>query len=206
MHDDILSFADGMQEVVLRRPGSDLETTISGALIRRFRSRRHFRVQENVVPIKSVHWYLPRKKTEIEPQEGDEIEDADHNRWTVLEVNRSDLNDLWQCVARMYEVRFGLDEHIDHLRTAFTKTSAGTLQHGFHVVKSGVAAKFTEVTQDLRNKNTLSCYALIRETLETEAGDAIRRADGAIYEIRKIKSPIYPSGWTEADLIFVKNS
>ncbi len=55
-------------------------------------------------------------------------EDESGDRWTVLEVNRSDLNRIWQCVSQCYAVKFGLDEHVDHLRVTHMKTSAGTLR------------------------------------------------------------------------------
>ncbi len=204
MNDQILSFADGVQTVILRRPGSDGEWTIPDALLRRFRSRRVSRAEENTVPVKTSHWYLPQQNQNQDqmptPRPGDELEDAEGNVWTILEVNRSELNHLWQCVARCYAVSFGLDEYADHLRISFTKTPAGTLQKGFQVLKSGVAAKFSASTESLQNKPGTFCYALTREKLHVESGDALRCADGTIYEIQSVKSPLYPSGWTEMAL------
>lgn len=201
MYDELMSFADGAQPITLRRPGSDLEVSISKALIRRFRSRRYFRVQENVVPIKSAHWYLSQNLSETEPYEGDEIEDRFGDRWTILEVNRSELNETWQCVARKYAVRFGLDEHVDHLRPVFTKTPAGTLQQGYRVVKSGIAVKFSEKSRSVHETWKESLYVLTHVILETETGDALRTADGTIYIIRKHQNPFYRGGWTEIELV-----
>ncbi len=133
--------------------------------------------------------------------EGDEIEDAAGDHWVILEVNRSELNRLWQCVARGDAVRFGLDEYVDHLKTGHAKTPAGTLQQFYQTVKTGIAAKFSPVIKSDKTGNGESCYVIIREQLDAETGDFLRRADGAIFTIRKITNPLYRSGWTEMELV-----
>lgn len=200
MNDDLMHIADGLQSIVLRRPGSDFEREIPKTLVRRFRSRRHFRVSETVVPMKSAHWYFSQNDLDVEPLEGDEIEDQTGHRWTILEVNRSDLNGTWQCVARMYAVHFGLDEYVDHLRPAFTKTPAGTLQRGYRVLETGIAAKFSTAEQAVEGVWKESLYALIQEAIDVETDDALRRADGSVYRIKKLQQPLYSSGWTEIEL------
>lgn len=198
MHDELMSLTDGVQSAVLHRPGSDFVAEIPKALIRRFRSRRYFRVEEKVVPTKAAHWYLSRNSMDAEPYEGDEIEDRDGNRWTILEVNRSELNETWQCVARMYSVRFGLDEHVDQLRTAYTKSAAGILQRGLRTIKTGIAARFSAGAVLLLDEaREESFYALTREAIDVENRDMLRRTDGMLYEIKKIQMPLYRGGWTE---------
>lgn len=205
MNDDLTSLADGTEQVVLRRPGTDLETVVPQALIRMFRSRRHFRVQETVVPVKSAHWYLSRAVSSVEPYEGDEIVDGKGNCWTIVEVNRSELNDTWQCVARMYATRFGLDEFVDHLRGAYTKSSGGSLQRGFRVLKTGIAAKFSPPIQTFSDGRKESIHALTRESIEAELQDVLRRADGTLYTIEKIQAPLFRNGWTEILLARIKH-
>ncbi len=94
MNDQILSFADGVQTVILRRPGSDGEWTIPDALLRRFRSRRVSRAEENTVPVKTSHWYLPQQNQNQDqmptPRPGDELEDAEGNVWTILEIQQEE--------------------------------------------------------------------------------------------------------------------
>lgn len=197
MNDDLISLADGVQSVVLRRPGSDFVAEIPKALVRRFRSRRHFRVQETVVPTKSAHWYLSRNSMDTAPYEGDEIEDRDGNRWTILEVNRSELNETWQCVAQMYAIRFGLDEQADQLRTAYTKSSAGILQRGFRTIKTGIPVRFSAVSVLLGETREETLYGLTRDPIDVENRDMLRRADGTLYEIEKIQMPLYRNGWAE---------
>lgn len=197
MYDNIMSFVDGTQTVVLRRPGSDFETKISKALPRLFRSRRHYRVQESILPTNSVHWYFSRQETTEKPIPGDEIEDREGHCWTILEVNHSELNETWQCVARRYSVSFGLDEHVDHLRSAYAKTSSGVLEPGFRVLKSGIAARFTASVERFDSSRQKTLCALIRESIQAECRDMLRRADGTIFKIEKIQYPLYKNGWTE---------
>ncbi len=173
---------------------------IPDALIRPFRSRRQVRAEESLIPIRSAHWYFSSGNLAVEPSAGDEIEDESGDRWTVLEVNRSDLNRIWQCVSQCYAVKFGLDEHVDHLRVTHMKTSAGTLRKHFHTLKSGIPAKISACTRTFRDRYGEICYALIQESLDAESGDALRLADDTLFEITKIQKPFFPVGWTEIEL------
>lgn len=200
MYDDLISLADGTEHAVLRRPGSDFAAGIPKALLRPFRRRRDARVEESVVPTRSAHWYWAIGDDSPEPFEGDEIEDARGIRWTILETHRSELNETWQCVARSYSVRFGLDEYVDHLRTAYEKSPAGTLRPGFHVVRTGIAAKFSAPEISMEDGGGEIVFALIREPLAPEPGDAFRKADGSLLDILKVRPPLYRAGWTEIRL------
>lgn len=200
MLDKFLSHIDGKQPVVLRRPGSDFETIISDALLRPLRRNRQSTPREDVLPTKSGRWYISHENKGFIPLEGDEIEDRDANRWTIVEVQRNVMTDLWQCTAKMYAIPFGLDEYVDHLRATYSKGEAGTLQIAFLTLKTGIASKFSPSTLSFDNSRTEVFFALVREAIEAECGDLLRRADGSLYKIDKIQVPIFRAGWTEIQL------
>ncbi len=197
MQDDITLIADGTQQLVLRRPGSDFETKIERALLRPYRHQRPFGVRESIVPAKYGHWYFSHDSLSERPREGDELDAADGIRWTVVEVNRSDMNATWQCVAKSYDIVFGLDEFVDHLKTGYRKTAAGILEREFRVEKTGIAARFSERTVELADCRKVSLFVLVRERIDFERFDAIRQADGTTFEIEKVNHPLFPNDWTE---------
>ncbi len=200
MNNDILSIADGTRRIILGRPGSDIEIEIDNALLRPFRSQKRSKLTMTVVPTLGAHWYLPQNADVPTPRPGDEIDEGDQSSWTVFEVISSDLNKTWQCVSCRYNVHFGPDEYVDHLRSAFTKTSAGTLQQGFRVLKTGIAAKFSAAAQEVGSDIEESLFVLTPETPQAEPLDALRRHDGGVFEIVKIQKPFYPGGWTEIEV------
>lgn len=200
MNHDILSLVDGTRKIILRRPGSDLEIEIDRALLRPFRSRKQSRLEASVVPVQAGHWYLTRDADTPEPRPGDEIDAGEDGSWTVMEVQPSKLNENWQCAARQFAVPFGLDEHVDHLRAAFTKTSAGTLRRGYRVLKTGIAARFSAVTKNLDGDGTESMYVLCRAVPNFEPADALGRHDGSLFEIVKLQKPIHAADWTEIEV------
>ncbi len=197
MHDDITFIADGTQRVVLQRPGSDFEAEIQRALFRTYRHQRSFAVAESIVPKLFAHCYFATDSIDGEPNPGDEIVTENGTRWMIVEVNRSELNGNWQAVMKTYDVVFGLDEFVDHLKTAYEKTASGVLRRGFRVAKTGVPAKFSKTSIELGDDRKASLFVLIRERLEFECFDTIRRADGTIFEIEKINYPLFPNDWTE---------
>ncbi|MGL4595315.1 MAG: hypothetical protein ACRCUY_11345 [Thermoguttaceae bacterium] len=212
MNDNLLCLADGTQSILLRRHGSDIEINVLHAILRPFRSKRQFGADESVIPTRFGHWYLSSQNLERIPIEGDEIVDSNENSWMILEVNQSPLNQIWQCVARTYNVRFGLDEFVDHLRTAYTKTSGGVLKRGFHTIQTGIPAKFSAKTykNDSDSKTTSAntqrtrfqegIFVLIQGIVEWHPTDVFRRNDGSIYRIITAKQPLYPDGFTEFHL------
>ena len=194
MHDDITFLADGAQRITLRRYGSDFETKIERALLRPYRHQRLFRVRESVIPIRYAHWYF---STEEEPRAGDEIVTDDGTVWMIVELNRSELNATWQCVTKTYDVVFGLDEYVDHLKTVYGKSASGVLEPGFRVAKTGIVAKFAQSSVEFGKERKESQLVLIRERIEFDRLDALRRADGTIIEIEKVNYPLFLNDWTE---------
>lgn len=197
MNDDITSIADGVQPISLRRPGSDFETKIPRALLRPYHRHRQFAVQERIVPTAYAHCYIAMDSIPSSPLEGDELEDSEGTVWFVVEVNLSGLNSTWQCVAKSYSVRFELEEHVDLLATAYTKTSVGVLERGFRITKTGIAAKFAKRTVELGDQHKESFYVLIRERIDFNDKDVLRRTDGSILEIEKVNYPLRENDWTE---------
>jgi hypothetical protein len=194
MHDDITLIADGTQRVTLRRFGSDFETKIDRALYRPYRHLRPQGVRESFIPTRYAHWYF---STENEPRPGDEIVTEGGTRWMIVELKRSELNATWQCVTKTYDVVFGLDEFVDHLKTVFEKSASGVLSRGFRVDKTGIGAKFARASTTLGGERKETLFVLIRQRIEFERLDALRRADGAIFEIEKVNYPHFPNDWTE---------
>ena len=191
MNDDITLIADGTQRITLRRYGSDFETEINRAIYRPYRHLRPFGVRESIIPTRYAHWYF---STDEEPRPGDEIVTENGCRWMIIELNRSEPNATWQCVTKTYDIVFGLDEFIDHLRAMYEKSASGVLERGFRVEKTGIMAKFSKAS--VASGKESQCV-LIRDKIDVERLDALRRADGTIFEIEKINHPLFPNDFAE---------
>jgi len=191
MNDDITLIADGTQRIVLRRYGSDFETEIDRALYRPYRHQRPMSVRESIIPTRYAHWYF---SADEQPRCGDEIVTDDGAVWLIVELNRSESNATWQCVTKIYDVVFGLDEFVDHLRTEYEKSPGGVLHRGFRIEKTGIAAKFARLKVGSLQE---SLFVLIREKINFERLDVFRRADGTIVEIETINHPLFPNDFAE---------
>jgi hypothetical protein len=187
--DNLLHIADGTQTVILRHRETDGDTSISHALIRRFRHRQYSAVKESPTPENHAHWYFALNDNEPEPVSGDEIIEPDETVWTIVEVNHSPLTGLWQCVSQTYRAGFSAEEQVDHLRPA----GSGT----WIVVADSIPAKFGAVIQTFAEEAHRTMTVYLKQPITALPGDALRTTDQTVWKIERIQTPLHREGWRE---------
>ena len=174
-----LSITDGTQAVALWHRQSDTTTDIPVALIRRFRHRLYSQVADAAVPVNFAHWYFSEATP---PLPGDEIHEGDGTVWTILEVNRSPLTDVWQAVCETFAFAEST-ETVAHLRQDATVTESLPVRVGTltTTLESGISRRLT---------------FYVREPIVAEPNDVFRRNDGSLWTITRIERPLYRARWT----------
>lgn len=206
---DLNRIADGREEIRLSRPGSDFQCIVGNALYRPNERRSEAAAQrDRVVPQTRGYWYLPEAmpgtpaelRSDPQPQSGDRIFDAAGNDWFVERVVHSLFARTWRCVVSRYAVPFGLDEYVDYLETVYEKSESGVLHPGYRVLRSGVAAKFSEtvVAYDRASEVlTRSFYLITPERSAPGREGVVRRGNGTLWRILQGRLACRDGEWSE---------
>ena len=174
-----LSIADGVQAVTLWHRQTDTITDIPSALIRRFRHRLYSQVVDAAVPVNRAHWYFAESTS---PHPGDEIHESDGTVWTILEVNRSPLTDIWQVVCETFAFAEPT-ETVDHLRQGVAVTQTLPVRIG-------------TLTTTLESEVSRRLTFYVRDPIAAEPNDVFRRNDGSLWKIVRVERPLYRARWT----------
>jgi len=173
-----ISLFDGVQSLTLWHHQTDTTTAIPSALLRRYRHRLYSQVVDTAVPVNYAHWYFES----AEPLPGDEIHESDGTVWTILEVNQSPLTGVWQAVCETFAFAEPT-ECVDHLRQAAVVTASLP-------VRTGTMTTILEPEVSHR----LTFY--VRDTIDVEPNDVLRRSDGSLWTLVRVESPRYRARWT----------
>ncbi len=138
-NDDLLHF-DGLQEVVLTRPGSDMRRTIAGALMRPIASRRRGEAAQHHVVL-HARWYLLQEELTETPRLGDVLLDAHDDGWVISEIRNSPMNHCWRCESGHLVLHHGLDEFVDVYRAEQIASDGGFPRPRWLPWKTGLPAK-----------------------------------------------------------------
>ena len=174
-----LSLFDGVQPVILWHHQNNTITAVSAALIRRFRHRLYSQVVDTVVPVNRAHWYFSTSAT---PLPGDEITESDGTVWTILEVNRSPLTEIWQLVCETFSSAKPT-ENVAHLRQETT-------------VMASLPVRVGSLTTILEPEVSHRLTFYVRGAITAEQNDVFRRDDGSLWTIVRVEKPIYRARWT----------
>lgn len=174
----MLTMIDGVQPVILWHHQENIITQIPSALIRRFRHRLYSQVAESAVPVNFAHWYFEGER----PVPGDEIHESEGTVWTILEVNQSPLTGVWQAVCETFAFAEPA-ERVDHLRQAA-------------VVTASLPVRMGPLTTILEPEVSHRLTFYVRDPIDVEANDVLRRSDGSLWSIVRIERPMYRSRWT----------
>jgi hypothetical protein len=182
---------DGVQPITLWHHRDDTTTEIPSALIRRFRHRLYSQVAAAAVPVNYAHWYfsasdyphpLPEGEGTVAPLPGDEIHEPDGTVWTILEVNQSPLTSVWQAVCETFACSEPA-EYVDHLRQTA-------------VVTASLPVRLGPMTTILEPEVSHRLTFYVRDPIDVEANDVLRRSDGSLWSIVRVERPIYRARWT----------
>jgi len=194
LNDNILEIADGVESVVLHRPGSDRYDNVTGALARRTKEQDKRR-ENRLIPYHWTTWHLPKSEVST----GDEILDSEANRWIVTKIEYTELTGTIRCVSYRYDAAFGLDEYVDLFRKRSEPTKSGTLEHHWFLVRAGIPAKFSETV--ISGDGVKSRQVAIRTPVDFRIGDRLRFPDGTYWRIESVMTPYDNRHWTELKVV-----
>jgi hypothetical protein len=96
---DLVTVADGLEQLVLRRAASNVETTIAHAL-RRPVSKNESAASSGTVLLSDVRFHLPVVELPLAPVADDLLIDSSGRIWTILHVKSATCATRWECLCR----------------------------------------------------------------------------------------------------------
>jgi DNA-binding GntR family transcriptional regulator len=97
--DDLITVADGLEPLMLRRAASNVETQIAHAL-RRPVSKNESASSGGTVLHSDVRFHLPVVELSVAPATDDVLIDATGRNWTILQVKSATCATRWECLCR----------------------------------------------------------------------------------------------------------
>ena len=192
--DNILDIADATESVVLHVFGSDRYVEIDKALCRRTLEQDK-QWKNDLTPYQWRTWYLPQTVSVEILVSGSEILDKSAKRWIVTKIEQSQIPGTCRCIAFCLDTAFRLDEYVDLFRKNARKTSSGTIEYDWLLVRGGILAKFSETSKP--DNATESKMVVISLPIDVGVNDRLRLVDGAYWHIDKVVTPYDSRHWTE---------
>jgi hypothetical protein len=188
-NDDLMHF-DGLEAVVLTRPGSAMRHTLEKALMRPIASVR-------AVPAEAYHtvfharWYLSQQELTETPRPGDVLTDCRDDAWVISAVRNSPRNRCWRCESRHIVLHHGLDEFVDLFRAEYVASDAGVPQPRWRPWRTGLPAKrsapvLRDSDADAFPADRVSVEFFLAENEPVLPTDRLRMHDGLWFRLLKI--------------------
>ncbi len=96
---DLITVADGLEPLTLRRAASNVETQIANAL-RRPISKNESASSGGGVLLSDVRFHLPAAELPTAPAANDKLIDATDQTWNILHVKSATCATRWECLCR----------------------------------------------------------------------------------------------------------
>jgi hypothetical protein len=96
---DLITVADGLEALTLRRAASSVETLIAHAL-RRPVSKNESAASSGSVLLSDVRFHLPTQELPIAPATDDKLIEATGRVWNILHVKSATCATRWECLCR----------------------------------------------------------------------------------------------------------
>ena len=185
--DDFADVTDGLQSVTVRRPGSSQSTEVTHALCRAIRTREA-EESDGRYTASDVAWHLPASELADPPRPGDVITDASSQRWNVLDVQRTTLQNRWRCVSRNLAVVHGLDQYVDVQKATYSKGAGGADEPAWHTWRTGLAARIQPAGANVTNQHERRLTAadftvFVAEDVPLDHTHRIIGPDGTVYRV-----------------------
>ena len=191
---DFQDITDGLETITLDRRGSSDNVTVTAAL-QRMISTRELRAtggsplsSDGKLQSGDVRWHLPNAQVTTMPRMGDWIEDVSGNRFQILMVDNSTLQNRWMCAARNLRVAYGLEDTITIERATYAKGDAGAFEDDYKIWKTGVRARIQEDVADMEvdagaKRTTKEINILLEDDYDIRQSDRIKDRRGTFYRI-----------------------
>jgi hypothetical protein len=97
---DLVTVADGLEPLVLRRTESAVETTIAHAL-RRPISKNESANSSGAISLADVRFHLPAEELPLSPAVDDKLIDAAGIVWIIDSVKSASCATRWECLCHL---------------------------------------------------------------------------------------------------------
>jgi hypothetical protein len=194
---------DGLEPVTYRsvaRTG-DVDAEVASALRKKL-GYKELAFSGGVYTSQDRKWLVPQSllsaALDTPPKPADLVIDQDAVPWTVLEVDRDELQKVWELTTRNIVLAFDLRDTVSIERPTFAQdAAAGRTFTTYTTAYAGVAARVQEQTADSaeeRGKRVkVRQFAVyVGRRLYLQEGDRLKDASNNVYEVK---------GWQDADRI-----
>ena len=189
--DEFAQWADGLENVTLRRRDSGETVAITVAL------RRDVVAQEaepsgGAARQTDAVWHLQLPAGESPPELGDIVIDARDYHWTIQQTEELSLLGRWKCAARELRVAFGCVDRVDVQRAVWDDLGNGPEIVGWSYVYTALPVKIQPeetLVSDTSSTPTsiLRFHIILGEAFPLEPDDRFVAADGAIYRLESLQ-------------------
>lgn len=180
---DLLTVADGLEIVALRRRNGEVTPALHG--LQRPLARQA--PGGNAELRADVHWHLSAAECPQAPAAGDVIVDPQGRQWTVLECDAMALASRWVCTCCNLVVAYALDEVVTIDQADYYKSADGAVLPQWYTWRTGIAARITPqplppaVAGQLPGPRRFN--VIVGQQLNLGRRHRIRTADGRAYHV-----------------------
>jgi head-tail adaptor len=184
---DFENIVDGLESIMLDRRGSDSEA-ITNAL-RRDITTLEASASNGKYTASDTKWHFPASAVDSMPRLGDVIEDANGERYTILEVQTATLGKRYRCVSRNVAVVYGLDCWVTIEKATYSKGTQGAIERAWAAWKK-VRARIQPVDavpeKSAGMQRTEKRYnVMVAENCDIDNSYRIKGPDGTLYRFEK---------------------
>lgn len=189
--DEFAEWADGLENVTLRRRDSGETVAITVALRRNVFGQEAEPSAGAALQTDSV-WHLQFPTGESPPELGDVVIDSRDHHWTIQQTEELPLLGRWKCTTRELRVAFGCVDRVDVQRAVWGDLGNGPEIVSWSYVYTALPVKIQPeetLVSDTSNTptSTLRFHIILGEAFPLEADDRFVAADGAIYRLESLQ-------------------
>ncbi len=189
--DEFAQWADGLENVTLRRRDSGETVAITVAL-RRDALAQEAQPSAGAARQTDTVWHLQLPTGESPPELGDVVIDARKYHWTIQQTEELSLLGRWKCAARELRVAFGCADHVDVQRAVWDDLGSGPEIVSWSYVYTALPVKIqpeeTLVSDtSITPTSTVRFHIILGEAFPLQPDDRFVAADGAIYRLESIE-------------------
>ena len=188
--EDFLMITDHLQAITWMRPGSSFSVVMDA-----LRTSSYVRTERAKLGRYQQHdsiWHLPATTSDVPPQLGDLILDAEGNRWTVLSFRRSIDGGRWRLVTRDMVTAHRLKDFVDIDYATFEQDERGNETPVWHPWRTGLPARVDLESIEIRRDEepigtTQQMVIHLSEPLPLDHTHRVRHPDGRTFRILRCR-------------------
>lgn len=189
--DEFAQWADGLEDVTLRRRDSG-ETVAIATALRRDILRQEAEPSGGFAGQTDAVWHLQPPVGESAPELGDVVIDARKHHWTILQTEELVLLGRWKCTTRELRVASGCVDRVDVQRAVWGDLGNGPEIVSWSYVYTALPVRIQADEAVLSNASstptsTLRFRIILGDAFPLQPDDRFVATDGAIYRLESLQ-------------------